>query len=176
MQDSAERSPKPSVCPQQKQECSLPVLDFDNSSREVRVRRTLLSLFRLDDGVDAENATKNQEQVEDGSSGTNYISETRSSGSGIVLKSKFSAEHLILETQASSSHSVAGDASFTARRKHGSLADENLKERSLILVGFGFCEKSNEIEDQKFFQEPFNAGKELDWGNWGERVRDQVQS
>ncbi|XP_058083029.1 protein OCTOPUS-like [Magnolia sinica] len=85
----AGRSPKPSFDTEQKQvECSLPVSGSEKKTQDIRVRKTLLSLFHLDDNVNEENGTKHQGQIENSTSSVRFA-ECRNGSANISVGVKF---------------------------------------------------------------------------------------
>ncbi|XXG84986.1 hypothetical protein AAC387_Pa11g0172 [Persea americana] len=131
---SVQRSSKPSAIGRQKQvEQSLPSLESGNEPCEARARRTLLSLFRLDDSLDDKNTVKNNGWMDNDLVGANSSSETRVNGSRSNIKNDLGRQHFDSKTQVSSSLHASNVVRVDgyATKKNGSMEDESLKEKSV---------------------------------------------
>lgn len=144
--DSVRRSPKPSALPRQKPgDRPLPSWESANKPCEVRERRTLLSLFHLDDSLDDKNATKNHGWMDYEQVGANSSSETRLNGNRSGYRYDLGAQHFNSKTRVSSSLHASNDVRINgcATKKHVSMEDESLKEKSVSFwLGSVFTRKA----------------------------------
>lgn len=131
---SVQRSSKPSAIGRQKQvEQPLPSLESGKKPCEARARRTLLSLFRLDDSLDDKNTVKNNGWMDNDLVGENSSSETRVNGSRSSFKNDLGRQHFDSKTRVSSSLHASNVVRVDgyATKKNGSMEGESLKEKSV---------------------------------------------